>query len=219
MKTKALLTAGLLMAAGALSSFAQTAQTVYSVNAVGFVNVVLAPGYSLVANPLDSGTNTFASLFGSVPNGSAIFKFDPVQGQFVGGTISRGSWGVNAALTLNPGEGFFFKNPTANPITNTFVGNVMQGTLTTPLVSGFTLVGSQVPQQGLVSTDLGLPVANGDSVYKFNAGTQSYDLYQIVRGNWSSAGGNTEPTITVGEGFFIKKAASANWTRTFSVNQ
>jgi len=212
MKTKALFTAGLLMAAGAVSSFAQT---VYSVNAVGFVNVTFAPGFSLACNPLDSGTNTFASLFASVPNGTQVFKFDPIAGGFVGGTFTRGSWGANGSITLNPGEGFFFKNPGATAVTNTFVGNVMQGTLTTPLVSGFTLVGSQVPQQGLVATDLGLPVANGDSVYKFDSVAQNYTLNQIVRGTWSP----NEPTIAVGEGFFVKKAAATSWTRTFSVNQ
>lgn len=214
MKTKALLAAGLMMAASAVSSFGQT---VYSVNAVGFVNSVFPPGFSLNSNPLDNGgTNTFAALFPAVPNGTSIFKFDPIGGSYVGGTFSRGSWGAAASITLNPGEGFFFKNPGATPYTNTFVGNVMQGTLTTPLVSGFTLVGSQVPQQGLVATDLGLPIANGDTIYKFDSSVnQTYTLASLVRGNWSPA----EPAIAVGEGFFVKKAIAANWTRTFSVNQ
>ena len=101
-------------------------------------------------------------------------------------------------------------------LTNTFVGNVKQGTLTTPLSAGFTLVGSQVPQSGLVTTDLGLPVGNAESVFKFDTTTQSYVGGSFLFGSWS---GGVEPTIGVGEGFFVKKNAAASWTRTFSVNQ
>jgi len=212
MKTKALLAAGLIMAASAASSLAQT---VYSVNAVGFVNINFPPGFSLACNPLEGATNTVAVLFPSVPNGTSVFKFDSAQGQYTGTTFLFGNWG-NPSFSLVPGEGFFFKNPGATTITNTFVGNVKQGTLATPLSAGFTLVGSQVPQSGLVTTDLGLPIGNAESVFKFDATTQQYTGATFLFGNW---GGSGEPTISVGEGFFVKKNASASWTRTFSVNQ
>jgi len=114
------------------------------------------------------------------------------------------------------GRVFFFKNPTVTAITNTFVGNVKQGTLTTPLSAGFTLVGSQVPQSGLVSTDLGVPIGNAESVFKFDTTTQAYTGGTFFFGSWGGAG---EPVIGVGEGFFVKKVAAANWTRSFSVNQ
>lgn len=213
MKAKAILAAGLMMAASAVTSLAQT---VYSVNSVGFVNVVFPPGFSLGCNPLDGADNTLAALFPTVPNGTSIFKFDTATGNFVGGTFSRGSWGQNATLTLVPGEGFFFKNP--DPVvsfTNTFVGNVKQGVLSTPLVSGFTLVGSQVPQAGLISADLGFVPANGDTIFRFDPAVQNYTLSQFIRGSW----GQGEPTIAVAEGFFIKKAVAGVWSRTFSVNQ
>ena len=152
MKTKSILAAALLIAASAASA---SAQTVYSVNAVGFVNVVFPPGFTLASNPLEGATNTVAVLFSSVPNGTSVFKFDSALGQYTGTTFLFGNWG-NPSFSLVPGEGFFFKNPGSTTITNTFVGNVKQGALTTSLSSGFTLVGSQVPQAGLVSTDLGL---------------------------------------------------------------
>ncbi|NBR84455.1 MAG: hypothetical protein EBS84_04755 [Proteobacteria bacterium] len=212
MKTKALLVAGLMMAASAASSLAQT---VYSVNAVGFVNVTFSPGFTLACNPLNGATNTVLALFPSVPNGTSIFKFDSVSGSYTGSTFLFGSWN-NPSMTLVPGEGFFFKNPTGTPITNTFVGNVMQGTLTTPLSAGFTLVGSQVPQTGLVSTDLGVPIGNAESIFKFDSVSQSYTGGSFLFGSWS---GGVEPTVGVGEGFFVKKNASGSWTRTFSVNQ
>jgi len=212
MKAKAIFAAGLLMAAAAAQS---TAQTVFSVNAVGFVNVNFPPGFSIASNPLEGATNTVAALFPtSLPNNCAVFKFNTASGTFSSSTFFFGAWS-NPNLSLVPGEGFFFRNPSVNIITNTFVGNVKQGTLTTPLSAGFTLVSSQVPQSGLVTTDLGLPILNTETVFKFNNALNAYSGSTFFFGSWSGG----EPTIGVGEGFFVKKVAASSWTRSFSVNQ
>ena len=211
MKTNSILAAALLMAAAVVSA---SAQTVYSVNAVGFVNVNLPPGFSLVSNPLEGATNTVAALFpSSLPNNAQVFKFNSGSGSFQSSTFFFGTWS-DPSMTLVPGEGFFFRNPSATTITNTFVGNVKQGTLTTPLAAGFTLVASQVPQAGLVATDLGLPVGNNETVFRFDNSTSAYASSTLFFGTWSAG----EPSIGVGEGFFMKKNATASWTRTFSVN-
>ena len=212
MKTKALLAAGLLMAASAASSFAQT---VFSVNSVGFVNVTCPPGFTIIANPLAATVNTVQALMPTtLPFLTSVFKFDPIAGAFQGSLyLGSGNWTANS-LTLVPGEGFFFKNPSTTNIVLTFVGNVQQGDLTTPLPQGFSLVSSQVPQTGLVSTDLKLPISAFDGVFKFN-GT-SYDGFINLGGaNWTGGG---EPSINVGEGFFVKKNTATSWLRTFSVN-
>ena len=211
MKTKALLAAGLLIAASAASSFAQT---VYSVNAVGFVNVNCPSGFSLISNPLEAAVNTVATLFPSPPPGAVVFKFNAGTGAFSATTFAFGAWD-NPTLSLVPGEGFFFKNPSGTTYVNTFVGNVKQGSLTTSLQAGFSLVSSQVPQSGLVSTDLGLPPVAGDTVFQYSNLANAYTASTFAFGAWSP----TEPSITVAEGFFVKKAVAANWTRAFSVNQ
>ena len=212
MKTKTLFLAVALAGAGAVSG---VAQTVYSVNAVGFVNVVIPAGpnsFSILANPLDAADNSVAALFPSAPTGSAIYKF--VGGAFVANNRGFSAWS-NPTQTLVPGEAFFFKNPSATQFTNTFVGEVKQGmNLTTPLVGGFQLVASQVPQSGLVTTDLGLPISASEAVYRFANG--AYLTFNRGFTTWSPS----EPTIQAGEGFFLKKNANpANWVRTFSVNQ
>ena len=218
MKTKTLLLAVALAGAGAVSG---VAQTVYSVNAVGFVNVVIPPlpagpnSFSILSNPLDAADNSVAALFPNAPLGSAIYKF--VGGAFVANNRGFTAWS-SPAMTLVPGEAFFFRNPSATQFTNTFVGEVKQGTganaLTTPLVGGFQLVASQVPQSGLVSTDLGLPIALGEAVYRFQSG--AYLTFNRGFTTWSPS----EPTIQAGEGFFLKKNPNpANWVRNFSVNQ
>jgi len=197
------------MAASAASA---SAQTVYSVNAVGFVNVVFPSGFSIASNPLEGATNTVAALFpATTPNGSTIFKFNPANGSFTSSTYFFGTWD-DPAMTLVPGEGFFFRNTDPTPFTNTFVGNVKQGTLVTPLSAGFTLVSSQVPQSGLASTDLGLPIANGDTIFLFRNNT--YVSSTFFFGTWDSG----EPSINVGEGFFTRRSSSGSWTRVFSVN-
>jgi hypothetical protein len=218
MKAKALLAAGLLMAAGVASS---SAQTVYSVNAVGFVNVACPPGFSLIANPLAAATNTVVALFPNAASGTQVFKFNPATGGFVSTTFSSflGAW-TDPTVTLDPGEGFFYKNPGATTVTNTFVGNVQQSTsgpLVTTLNSGFNLVSSQVPQQGLVSTDLGLPNDSGTTVFTFSNAANGYTSFAFSSflGGWTPS----EPTVNVGEGFFVKRTASGSWSRTFSVNQ
>ena len=217
MKAKAILAAGLVMAAAAVQS---SAQTVYSVNAVGFVNVNFPSGFSIGSNPLEGATNTVAALFPSTtPNGSTVFKFNPAGGSFSSATFFFGTWD-NPTMTLVPGEGFFFRNTGGTTFTNTFVGNVKQGTLVTPLSAGFTLVSSQVPQGGLASTDLSLPVGNGDTVFLFR--NNAYISSTFFFGTWDNTTAfppTGEPTVGVGEGFFVRRSASANWTRTFSVNQ
>jgi len=209
MKTKALLLAGLVTLAGVAAS---QAQTVYSVNAVGFVNVTVPTGFSLISNLLMNGGNTVSSVLGGVPNGTVIYKFNAGTGSFVANTFFLG-WS-NPSMTLTPGEGIFINN-TGSPYTLTFTGEVAQGALSTPLTAGFQIVSSQVPQAGQLDTVLGFPVANGDIVYKFNSGTQSYQAFTYFLG-W----GGGAPQIQVGESFFVNKAAggASSWSRTFSVS-
>jgi hypothetical protein len=110
---------------------------------------------------------------------------------------------------IAPGTGYFLR--TAAAATVTYVGEVPQGTLTIPLVAGFNLVGSKVPQAGKLTTDLGYTPSDGDLAYTFAAA--GYTVYQYD-GEWLPS----EPSLKVGEGLWIRKVAAGSWTRTFSVN-
>ena len=212
MKTKALLAAGLMIAASAASSLAQT---VYSVNAVGFVNVTFPPGFTIANNPLVAATNTVSALFPNLAVLSQVFKFDPATGGFNSSTyLGSGLW-TTPGMTLVPGEAYFLKNTATTNVVVTFVGNVSQGTLTTQLPAGFSMASSQVPQSGLVATDLQLPAGSLDAVYTFDS-VNGYTGYTYLG---SSIWVPSEPTIGVGQGFFVKKQSAGSWTRVFSVNQ
>jgi hypothetical protein len=182
------------------------------VNAVGYVNAAIPTGFSIISNPLNSGENKVGGLFsGTIPNGSAVYKFDASTGNFAVNSFLFGNWS-DANMTLSPGEGAYFFNAGSAVYTNTFVGEVAQGTLTTKLPAGFSMASSQVPQQGLISTDLGFPASSGDTVYLFRAG--NFEVFSQFFGSWSPS----EPTVAVAEGFWVSKVAATDWTREFSVN-
>ena len=210
MRTQLILTTAAIGVAGSLGAFAQ----VYSVNAVGYINVTVpAKGYVLAANQLNAGGNTIKEVLPSVAEGTTVFKYAQGAG-FSSNGYEFGAW-ANEAASLKPGEGFFVQNPGDAPTTLTFVGEVPQGTLKTTLAAGLNLISSQVPQGGALVADLKYPAAEGDVVYQWNSATQRYkDPNGFEFGSFS----NGDPAIAVGEGFFVNKAAAGSWDRTFSVN-
>jgi hypothetical protein len=212
MRTKTLVLSAALSAACIASAMAQG--TVYSVNVVGYVKVDLQAGFTMIANPLNAPTNTIAALLPDVPDGTVIYKFDSAKQSFSVNAKDFGEWSLPND-TLAPGEGAFIK--VAAPVTVTFVGEVMQGSLSTPIPAGFSIKSSQVPLDQVALSGAGgqdFPAVDGDVVYRFNPTTQSYSILSFDFGEWSVV-----PKPTLGESFFVKKAAAATWTRTFTVPQ
>jgi len=162
MRTKTLALSALL---GALTTASVVAQTnVYSLNAVGYINVTLYPGYNLVTCPLIcSPDNTVATLFnnsneafqgatkvsGHFPASDVYVYQNGVGYSLIDNTVTadggNNGW-ANGTETLNPGQAVFFFNPlTVGSGTNmyaTFVGTVPQNS---------TPISSQLPN-GLTNT-------------------------------------------------------------------
>jgi hypothetical protein len=216
MRTKTLLLTAAVGAAGVATSMAQ----VFSVNAVGYVNVTVKKGLAMIANPLNATDNKVSTLLGtSLPDGTTVYKFNAATSQYEVNGLNFGSWDL-PNQTLAPGEGAFISNPGPADITLTFVGEVPQGSLQNAVPKGFSIKSSQVPQAGALDTDLKFPIAEDDTVYKWNTTAQNYDPYSFSFGTWSGpGGGTTAPQIGVGESFFVSSAAGGSWNRTFSVNQ
>jgi len=210
MRTQLILTTAAIGMAGSLGAFAQ----VYSVNAVGYINVTVpAKGYSLIANQLNAGGNTIKEVLPTAPEGTVVFTYSQA-GAFASTLVEFGEWS-NPGTKVTPGVGFFVQNPGAAPITLTFVGEVPQGTLKTALAKGLNLVSSQVPQSGKLVADLKFPAAEGDVIYQWDSAGQKYKAPNSVEFGELSGG---DPSVAVGEGFFVNKAAAGSWDRTFSVN-
>jgi hypothetical protein len=209
MRTQLILTTAVL----GLASLGASAQ-VYSVNAVGYINLSVPAGNKLVlvANQLKNGDNKLATVVPTAAEGTLVYTYAQASG-FTTTGFEFGAWGPGNP-TIAPGVGFFVSSPTAATIT--LVGEVPQGDLKTDLLQGLNLVSSQVPQAGKLQADLKYTPAEGDIVYQWDSAAQGYKAANGFEfGSWSSG----DPAIAVGEGFFLAKAAAGSWSRTFSVNQ
>lgn len=218
MRTKLLLTAA-AMIAGVVSSQAQS--NVYSVNIVGYVNTPLvgAGKYTLVANPLDNGTNTLASLLdATLPNKSSVLGWDVNAGSYILASKSAGVWTPN--LSMPPGVGFFVQTPLASgPLTNTFIGSVVigpGGSATNAVPAVTALMGSLVPYAGdMADTNLNLgpTLPNKSSILIWDKNAQGFILSSKSSGTWTP-----NVSLGVGDGFFSQSKSATNWTQTLPAN-
>jgi hypothetical protein len=210
MRTKTLLLTAALSAAGVASALGQ----VYSVNAVGYVNTPLTTGWNLVANPLNTGGNTVKEVHPTAPANAQLVTFSPASGYT---TVTfddlEGSWQPNGNGVIAPGTGYWLRVAAAGNVT--YVGEVPQGNLSTPLVAGLNLVASQVPQAGGITSVLGYTPAPNDQVLVYDpaSGYKTY-TFDDLESVWVPS----EPILKVGEGVWITRGTAGNWTRNFSVN-
>jgi hypothetical protein len=229
MRTKTLLLTAALSVAGIASSMAQA---VYSVNAVGYVNKDLVPGFNMISNPLDNKApngNTISNLFltgvqGAIPQSFTVYHFDPVIDDFVStgyDDLDEAFGGDGPGVVIPPGTGMFVFVPGSANVRVTFVGEVPQGAASNQqLPQGFSIKASTVPVAGLVST-MNFPAGQSDTIYEWNATTQEFESsgYDDLDETWTRDGQEVIPNIDVGEAFFLFKVQAATWTRDFTVNQ
>lgn len=186
---------------------------VYSVNAVGYVNLSLPAGFSMIANQFTQTNYSLNALIPNPPPATQIYKFTGTGYSIYTFDDIDLVWLPNGNDTLDLGGGVFISLPSAATIT--FVGEVPQGTLVTPTPTGFSIRSSQVPQAGSVSA-LGFQGEAADQIYKLVSGAYQIFTFDDIDLVWLPS----EPALAVGESFFLSKApgGSPNWTRTFTVN-
>jgi hypothetical protein len=245
MRTKTMLLSALLGALGSVSVMAQT--NVYSLNAVGYINVTVFPGFNMVTCPLitspDNTVGTVLNNSNGALTGSVVYFWNASTGIYTsdnaraigtakGDTTNASGWisGTNLAA---PGVGFWFDSVATSNTTLTFVGTVPSGPITNALVTGFNLVGSVVPMSGDIVTNSLAALTNfniGDVVYTWNASSATYSEYTSVpstskaaspttyHSNWTSAGDPVVPNV--GQGFWYEGlGATVNWVENYSVAQ
>jgi hypothetical protein len=223
MRTK-LIAAAAILAAGIASSMAQS--NVYSLNVVGYVNKTLTGGgrYTAVANPLNTTNNTFAGLLGvantGIPSGSQVLKWNTSLADFdtFNKTGFGGGWSpaAGATATLNPGEGVLVLI-TGSDVTNTFVGEVMQGNLTNSLPAGYQMAGNMVPDSGAVNT-VGLAPPHPSQLLKWDSSVGAIgDWVTFNTTPFGTGWSPSVPTIGVAEAVLINAGSAFNWIRNFTV--
>jgi hypothetical protein len=228
MRTKTVLLSALL---GALGSVSVHAQNVYSLNAVGYINVTLSPGYNIVACPLyvldGNGVvdNTITNLLG--PNTNGQYKKWQIygwNGAYIQDSGTAGGWAGGGTQTINPGQAVWIENPSNITTTVTFVGTVPTGPLTNAIYPGFNLISSVVPASGDMLTNSIMLLTNSapptkkDQIYTYNPVTSTYAQFS-ASGNpasWSS-----DPILpNVGAGFWYQSASTSTnyWVENYTVN-
>jgi hypothetical protein len=216
MRTKTLVAAAIL-AAGVASSMAQS--NVYSLNVVGYVNRAYLSGFNAAANPLNGTNNSLNTIMkgANVPDNTTVFFWDAVLQDFSPTlptyNATSQAWVPNA--TVDPGTGIFLFAP--SPFTNTFVGEVKQGSTTIPIPASFSAIASPVPLGADVSVILaGLPAVDNDTAFKWDPAIQDFGTlssYNATSGQWVPAV-NFEP----GEGLlYFRSGTSTTWVRNFTV--
>jgi len=226
MRTKTLLLSAAAMAAGLLSSVAQS--NVYSANVVGYMNFNLTNGYNLIAagqlGSDASGTNNnVTTVFGTnLPPNTTVLAWSAT-----GATFNNATWvnakgvfkwsgdtnDINAALQL--GQGVFIQSPSA--ATLTIVGNVVQGTNLVALSPGLNLVSFEAPVAGGLQTTLGYAPTAGDTVLFWDPVSQSYaQNFNYVNSKGVLKWSPSEPQITAGQAIFLS-TTNPKWTNSFIV--
>ena len=183
---------------------------VLSLNVIGYASVTLPPGFSMIANPLDGPSNSVGEMFKGWPDGTTLNKFDTRFFRLAENEIKFGKW-TNPGEKLLPGEGAIFFNPTSDYKSHSFVGEVMQGNLSIPIPSGFSIRSSLLPLAGSLE-ELDFPISDGDVIHVFDRDRQTYVLYPYEGGKWTTG----QPALSVGESFWVAKTSPGNWTQNFS---
>ncbi len=229
MRTKTLLLAAVLSAAGIASSVAQ----VYSVNIVGYINLALGPGLNLITVQL-KGTNQnvntlLASTTPTMPDNSLLFTWNAAGQRYDnaliggGGVWYDGATGNPSTVNISPGQAFFIQVAGNAAVTLTLVGEVPTGANAVSVVNGLGFYGDPAPVSQNIATN-GFPVADNDSLYTWNTAGQRWNNALIGVGPtsggpaWFDGGGN--PVVfapAVGQGFAVLHTGTATWNRNFTV--
>ena len=182
-----------------------------SSNYVGFYRVNFAPGYTFLGNHLLLPDDRIRSIFPTVPEGTAVFRFDP-EGGYVFQSYYGGTWeGDDPDMRARPGQGLIVYTPVA--FSKTFVGEGMWNSAIN-LPAGFSLVSSALPQSLPLTGTGGLrfPAAEGDTIYQFNSAVGAYEV-NTYTGQWEGDFGGATPRPAIGESFFVFKAVPGSWVR------
>jgi hypothetical protein len=142
-----------------------------------------------------------------------VLKYNPTIADYDIFNKSPSGWtGGGATVSLNPGEGILVLIAGAD-LTNTFVGEVLQGSLTNSFSAGYQQKGNLVPDSGTV-TSLGLAPPTGTQLLKWDTTLQDWGIFNKSPSSWSPS----VPSLDVGEGFIVLlNSGTYDWVRNFTV--
>jgi hypothetical protein len=187
---------------------AGSAQTVYSGNIVGYINLPFYAGTNYFASQLANSDNSLDTIFypGVVPEGATFTELDSTTHEFLPTSTYDTATGWSINYTLAFGQGGWLDTPLL--FTNTFTGSVWPGysplssqPFTPPLVtaSGTQFLSCFLPIDATFYDVVGRDPLNGESVTTLDAATQTCTTTTFDNGAWD----NGAPDLDVGEAAFF----------------
>ena len=231
MRTKTLVLAAVLSAAGIATSLAQA---VYSVNIVGYINLTLKPGLNLITAQLKGTNQNVNTILGSatpvLPADSKLYTWNAAgqkydNAQFAGGD---NKWydlqtGTESTVTVSPGQAFFIQVAGTADVTLTLVGEVPTFLVAVSVVNGLGFYGDPAPVSQNIATNL-FPIVDNDALYTWNTSLQKWNNALIGVGAaggspaaWFDANGPVVFAPAVGQGFAVLHTGAGTWNRTFTI--
>ena len=179
--------------------------TGYAARAIGYVTLTLPSGKSLISNPLANSGNRVSDILPSVPSGSTLAKFNPATGKWETNTFTD-AWS-QPGMTLAPGEGAVLDN-NGDAFSVLLTGFTPWQKTTLSIPAGDSVVSPALAKGGLLSSRLGLPLAEGLVVKLLNNSTGKHDAYTVSNGTWSP----TEPVVALGQAIIVSAPSALNWS-------
>jgi len=214
---------------GLIGCASAMATNVYSINAVGYINLTVPEGYSIIADQLiATPNNQIWNVLNNDTQGTGnpgplenceVLKYNPATGGYVvdvadasdedsGPPLDTNGWAGGGLITMNPGEALWFQNNTGAPLTLTFVGTVPSGTNTVNLAVGYNMIASPVPFSGDLCLNAQLTNYNdGDELLGFNntyPGSGNYKAYLVDEDDGPSVSGGYDNGTQPGVGDWVK---------------
>ena len=184
----------------------------YSDNIVGYRLLDVPTGKSLLSNPLANGDNTLPTLLPGGPAKLTVSTWDSDSASWKASTFGD-AWS-DAGLVVAPGQAALFENKSVDRVTLTFVGEVVQGSLSTTVPSGESYHAATLPIAGGLATNFGFPTANGLQVSLLDNATGDWTTHTFSDGTWSPS----EPSLAAAQGFRVTAAGALSWDRDISLN-
>src|SRR5262249_15486265 len=138
-----------------------TPQLEESCNVVGYVDMSIRAGSSMICNPLNmDGANHLSAILPHPPLNTSVSRWIDASQQYDTATFIQPPSRPNGPLpgywtndfTLSPGQGAVISAPSA--FVRSFVGEVVKGYGVNAIATLDTIRSSIVPQGGRVTTDL-----------------------------------------------------------------
>ena len=186
----------------------KTTGIIVSSNVAGYVRLKLPPGFSMLANPLVTSTNTLKGLIPNPPDGTFVYQYHPEITNYTVAVFDGGEWNLPDE-PLVPGDGALVYNPTETTYLVTIAGKVGRPAQRT-IPAGWTIQSMPAPIGGRLDTVLKFPSQHMDIIAKLMP-TGEFDIYVSSFGIWFPAA----PVFNVGESFWAWKTVNTPWTPTW----